>query len=66
MSNNLTPSEQEQARQIWDLLEHDSLEPDGLNGLEELREAPENVRLAVVQASRIDKVGLEPKQNPFA
>jgi hypothetical protein len=62
MSYNLTPSEREQARKIWDLLQ---LGSEDLIGLKELEAAPEKIRLAITRAARVNESGVEPEENPF-
>lgn len=67
MTIKLTALEREQARQIWDLLQNDDDDDDDeFKGLQQLEAAPENVRVAIVEAAQINKNGSEPKENPFA
>jgi hypothetical protein len=62
MNDNLTPSEREQAREIWDLLKQ---KQDDLIGFNELESAPEKIRHAIAEAARVNRNGVEPEDNPF-
>jgi hypothetical protein len=57
----LTPTEREQARQIWDLLGQD----DGLSGFEALEAVSERVRMAISVVAESPPTNSESEENPF-
>ncbi|HEX9998164.1 MAG TPA: hypothetical protein VGB45_13575 [Abditibacterium sp.] len=59
----LTPTEREQARQIWDLLGQDD---DGVDGFEALKAASERVRIAIGVVAESTKTSSESEENPFS
>ena len=58
----LTPTEQEQAHQIWDLLGHD----DGLSGFNAFKAASERVRTAIGAVAESTRNSSESGKNPFS
>lgn len=61
MTIPLTPSERHRAREIWHLMQED----DDSKAVEALGAAPENVRAAIREAAKVDRIGAEPEENPF-
>jgi hypothetical protein len=58
----LTPTEQEQAHQIWDLLGQD----DGLSGFNAFKAASERVRTAIGAVAESTRNSSESGKNPFS